>query len=343
MPPTIKEVAARAKVSVSTVSRVLNEYPYVSDDTRRRVVAVMEELDYRPDVAARSMRTGLSRAVGLVVSDISNPLFSAIAKGADSILHQRGYSLVLANSQNDPDREAELMAALRQRRVDGLIVAIADERAQALAERLAAFPASVLFDRQVTGAASDAVLSDHAAGMAAALEHLAALGHRRVALVAGSQVQLGSRARVIAFRRHAARLGLVRDRRLVRTGELSRETGYLAARELLALPEPPTGLVAGNNQLTVGVLSALRDLGLRVPSDLSLVACDDVDLTRLHEPAIDVIDRDPLELGRAAAALLLERLADQGAPARQVVLPTAFLRRGSTGASSRAAQEAGTR
>jgi DNA-binding LacI/PurR family transcriptional regulator len=139
---------------------------------------------------------------------------------------------------------------------------------------------------------------------------------------------------VIAFRRHAARLGLVRDRRLVRTGELSRETGYLAARELLALPEPPTALVAGNNQLTVGVLSALHDLGLRVPADLSLVACDDVDLTRLHEPPIDVIDRDPLELGRAAAALLLERLADQAAPARRVVVPTTFLQRGSTGAPS---------
>ena len=102
MPPTIKEVAARARVSVSTVSRVLNDYPFVSDDARRRVLAAMEELDYRPDVAARSMRTGQSRAVGFVVSDISNPLFSAIAKGADSVLHQHGYSLVLANSQNDP-------------------------------------------------------------------------------------------------------------------------------------------------------------------------------------------------------------------------------------------------
>jgi LacI family transcriptional regulator len=331
MPPTIKEVAARARVSVSTVSRVLNEYPYVSDETRRRVRAVMKDLDYRPDVAARSMRTGLSRGVGLVVSDISNPLFSAIAKGADSVLHQSGYSLVLANSQNDSEREAELLAALRQRRVDGLIVAVADERAHALAERLAAFPAIVLFDREVPGAASDAVLSDHSAGMAAALEHLAALGHRRVALVAGSQVQLGSRARVTAFRRHASRLGLERDRRLVRTGELSRETGYLAARELLALPDPPTALVAGNNQLTVGVLSALRDLGLRLPRDLSLVACDDVDLTRLHDPPVGVIDRDPLELGRAAAALLLERLADQDAPPRRVVIPTTFVERGSTG------------
>lgn len=319
-------------MSVSTVSRVLNDYPFVSDATRDRVLAVMDELDYRPDVAARSMRTGTSRAVGFVVSDISNPVFSAIAKGADAVLHPHGHSLVLGNAQNDPGREAELVSALRQRRVDGLIAAVADERAPGLADRLNGFPGCVLFDREVPGASADGVLSDHAAGMAGALAHLASLGHRRVALVAGSQGQHGSRARVLAYRRQVGRLGLERDRRLVRTGELSRETGYLAARDLLALEEPPTAIVAGNNQLTVGVLAALRDLGVRVPDDVSLVACDDVDLTRLHDPPIDVIERDPLELGRRAAELLLERLADPDSPPRRVELPTTFVRRGSTAA-----------
>lgn len=331
MPLTIREVARRAGVSVSTVSRVLNEYPYVSEETRRRVLETMEELEYRPDVAARSMRTGTSRAVGLVFSDISNPLFSAMAKGADSVLHARGLPLVLANSQNDPEREAELMSALRQRRVDGLIVAVADEQAPSLAERLSGFRASVLVDREVEGSRADSVCSDHASGMAEALEHLARLGHRRVALIAGSQGQLGSRARVVAFRKHAARLGLARSRGLVRTGELSRETGYLAARELLALDPRPTALIAGNNQLTVGVVNALHDLGLRVPDALSLVACDDIDLTRLHEPPIDVITRDPLELGRTAAELLLQRLQDPEAPPRRLLLPTSFVRRGSSG------------
>ncbi len=204
MPPTIREVAERAGVSVSTVSRVLNEYPFVSEETRRRVLETMQELEYRPDVAARSMRTGTSRAVGLVFSDISNPLFSAMAKGADSVLHAKGYSLVLANSQSDPEREAELLSALRQRRVDGLVIAVADERAPSLAERLSGFPACVLVDRNVSGSRADSVCSEHAQGMAEALEHLARLGHRRVALIAGSQGQLGSRARVVAFRRHAA-------------------------------------------------------------------------------------------------------------------------------------------
>jgi DNA-binding LacI/PurR family transcriptional regulator len=178
--------------------------------------------------------------------------------------------------------------------------------------------------------------------MGEALAHLAALGHRRVALIAGSQGQLGSRARVVAFRGKAKRLGLVLDPLLVRTGELSRETGYLATRDLLSLAEPPTALIAGNNQLTVGVLGALRDLGLRVPEDLSLVACDDVDLTRLHDPPIDVIDRDPLELGRTAAGLLLRRLGDLDAPARRVTLPTVFVRRRSSAAPAQLRERART-
>jgi LacI family transcriptional regulator, galactose operon repressor len=330
MAPTIKEVAARARVSVTTVSRVLNDHPFVSDATRERVTEAMGALDYRPDMAARSMRTGTTRAVGFVVSDITNPVFAAIAKGADAVLHPHGYSLVLANSGGDPEHETELIAALRQRRVDGLIAAVADERSPGLAERLSRVPACVLFDREVSGATADAVCSDHAKGMESALGHLAALGHARVGLVAGQLGQLGSRGRVEAFASVGHRLGLDSDTELVVTGRLSRETGYRGARELLELPEPPTALVAGNNQLTVGVMQALREAGVRVPAGLSLVACDDIDLTRMHEPPIDVIERDPEQHGRAAAELLLSRLDDPHAPPRRVVLPTSFVRRGST-------------
>jgi LacI family transcriptional regulator len=331
MPPTIKEVAESAGVSVSTVSRVLNDYPFVADETRERVLGVMRELEYRPDVAARSMRTGTSRAVGFVVSDISNPLFATIAKGVDAVLTDHDYSLVLANSQNQPRREADLLSALRQRRVEGLIAAVADERARGLADRLEAF-ATVLFDREVPGSLADAVCSDHEAGIASALEHLAGLGHSRVALVAGSQRQLGSRARVLAFRKHARRLGLDGDRQLVRRVEPTRENGNAAAREFLALTDPPTATLVAHNQITVGVIEALHDLGVELPDELSLIACDDVDVTRLHTPPIDVVKRDLLALGRAAARLLLDRLSDRGAPPRMVVLPTELVIRASTAA-----------
>jgi LacI family transcriptional regulator len=306
------------------VSRVLNGYRFVSEDARRRVVEAMDEFEYRPDVAARSMRTGTTRAVGLVVSDFSNPLFSAIAKGADTVLNPEGYSLVLANSMSDHARESEAIAALKQRRVDGLIVAVADEGAPGLADRLGAFSASVLVDREVPGSTADAVCSEHASGMGQALAYLARLGHRRVALVAGSERQLGSRARIESYLAERPRLGLDEDERLLVTGELNPETGYSATVALLALEDPPTALVAGNNQLVVGVISALRDRGLRTPDDLSLVGCDDTDLTSLHDPPIDIVHRDLLELGQTAAELLLNRLLDPAAPTRRVTLPTTF-------------------
>jgi LacI family transcriptional regulator, galactose operon repressor len=329
LPPTIREVADRAGVSVSTVSRVLNQYPFVSDDARARVLAAMATLDYRPDVAAQSMRTGTSRAVGFVVADISNPLFATIAKGVDAVLYSRGYSLVLANSQNDPQHEAELISTLRQRRVDGLIAAVADERAPSLAERLDGF-STVLFDREVEGASADSVCSDHEQGLVEALERLASLGHRRVALIAGNQGQLGSRARVLAYHSHAARQGLDLDPALLRTVEPSRVSGYDVAQSLAALDYPPTAVIVAHNQITVGVLEAFRDLGISIPGEISIVACDDVDVTRLHTPPIDVVSRDLLELGRAAGTLLLERLADRDAPPRRIVLPTQLVVRAST-------------
>jgi LacI family transcriptional regulator len=324
------------------VSRVLNGYPFVSQDARRRVVEAVEEFEYRPDVAARSMRTGTTRAVGLVVSDFSNPLFSAIAEGADTVLNPHGYSLVLANSMSDHVRESEAIAALKQRRVDGLIVAVADEGAPGLAGRLGAFSASVLVDREVPGSTADAVCSEHASGMAQALAHLARLGHRRVALIAGGERQLGSRARIESYLAERSRLGLDEDERLLVTGEHSPVTGYFATVGLLDLEDPPTALVAGNNQLVVGAISALRDRGLRMPGDLSLVGCDDTDLTRLHDPPIDIVKRDLLELGETAAELLLDRLLNSAAPSRRVTLPTMFMPRASSAPLQRLDEVAGS-
>lgn len=322
-------------MSIATVSRVLNGYPFVSDAVRRRVLDAVDALGYRPHASARSMRSGRSRAVGFVVSDISNPLFALIARGAESVLHPEGYSLVLANSDNEPSREAEAIAALHERRVDGLVIAVANERVSGLARELELFPATVLVDREVKGSRADAVLSDHAAGMDAALDHLESLGHRRIALIAGSQRQRGGRARHAAFRAAHERLGLDLDPDLVRSGEHSRETGYAAARDLLTGDAPPTAAIAGNNQIVTGFLAVVRDLGLRIPGDVSLVACDDIDLTRLNDPPIDVIERDPLELGRAAARSVLARLSEPAAPPCRVVLPTTFVVRGSTAAPAR--------
>jgi LacI family transcriptional regulator len=320
-------------VSISTASRVLNAQPFVKNEVRERVLAASKVLGYRPDLAARTMRTGTSGAVGFVVSDIANPMFATIAKAADSALSPHGYALFVANSANDPVHETELIATLRQRRLDGLIVAAADERTPGLAEQMSAFPAAVLLDRDVPGARSDAVLSDHALGIGAAVRHLFRLGHRRIAIVAGSRGQRASLTRLDAYRATLLELGLSYDELLVRAGELSPKTGDLAARQLLGARRPPTAIIAGNNQLFTGVLSAVRALGIKVPAAVSLVACDETDLTALHDPPFDVVGRDLAELGRTAAQLLLARLQSPERPPTRLVLPTWFEARGSSAPS----------
>jgi LacI family transcriptional regulator, galactose operon repressor len=327
---TLRDVAREAGVSVSTVSRVLNDQPFVRAEVRDKVISVSEALGYRPDVAARSMRTGTTGAVGLVVSDISNPLFASIAKAADLALSPRGYALMVANSANDPAHEAELIAALRQRRLDGLMIATASEQTPSLSERIGGFQAAVLLDRELPGARFDAVLSDHASGLADALRHLARLGHRRIALIAGSVAQRGSRVRVEAYRREVVGLGLDRDDDLCRDGALTQQDGYRALGEVLALPDPPTAIVAGNNQLFAGLFAAIRDLDIAVPSALSVVACEETELTALHNPPLDVIRRDVAELGRLAAELLLARLGQPSRRRREIVLPAVFEARGSS-------------
>jgi LacI family transcriptional regulator len=331
---TLREVASEAGVSVSTASRVLNQQPFVSADVRERVLLASERLGYRPDVAARAMRTGTTGAVGLVVSDISNPLFASIARAADDVLHPRGFALMVANSANDPAHEAELIAALRQRRLDGLMIAVADEGAPALAERVGSFGAAVLLDREVPHARADSALSDHAAGFASALQHLAGLGHRRVALIAGTRLQRGSRVRIATYHEESARLGLERDPALLREGELAEQDGYHAVREILSLDNPPTAIIAGNNQLFAGMFKALHDLRVRIPQDLSVVACEETELTALHIPQLDVVRRDVEELGAQAASLLLKRIDAPRRRRQQVVLPTTFEARGSTAVPS---------
>lgn len=327
---TLREVAREAGVSVSTVSRVLNHKPFVRNEVRERVMLVTRELGYRPDVAARSMRTGTTGAVALVVSDISNPLFATVAKSADEALGPKGYSLMIANSSNDPAHEEELMAALRQRRLDGLVIAVADEGAAGLRERLEWFQAVVLLDREIPSARVDCVLSDHATGLAEAISHLAAIGHSRIALIAGTTAQRGSRVRLSTFREEVTRLGLDADEELCRAGELTIEDGYHAVTEILAMRRPPTALIAGNNQLFAGMFAALRDLGVSIPRDLSVVACEDTELTAFHNPPLDVVRRSLTELGREASELLLLRLENPRRRPRRVVLPTYFEPRGSS-------------
>jgi LacI family transcriptional regulator len=329
--PTIKEVARLAGVAPSSVSRAMNGHADVSEVLRQRVMQAASQLGYQPDLLAQSLRRGATRTVGFIVRDISVPLFAGIVKGAEQELESRGYSILLTNSLRSPALEAKHIGVLCQRRVDGLILSLQSERAAETVNALRRVQVPVvLLDREVSGVSADAVLFDHASGVRDAVTALLGLGHRRVGFVLGSPLTRASRDRLRGFRSGFERAGLPLRCEDVRQMEVY-APGFAAeaTRSLLGRPSPPTALVAGDAQLGVGMLLALKGLGLRHGADVSVVVCDDVELFQAMDPPVSVVARNAEDMGVLAARLLAQRLRDHAAPRMEEVLPTEFVLRGS--------------
>jgi len=321
----LREVAQQAGVAVSTVSRVLSGHPDVSGETRERVIGAVDELGYRPNALGRMLRKGATSTVGFSIGDISNPLMAEIALGAELRLSQSGHALLLSNSMSDLDQELGNLETLEQRRVDGLLLSVTDETDVRLTEVLNRFEGPmVAIDRDITTTGRiSAVYSDHAAGIEAALEALAAAGHRHIALFTGPSDLRPARQRADAATATAARLDMTCS--VWRARDLADADTSLAAVIKQARADGVTAIIAGHNQLLAQVLEALEELRLTYPRDLSLVTCDEVPLLRFFRPSIATIARDHRELGRQAVELLLELLASPTAPPRSVVLPTHLL------------------
>ncbi|MCU1491353.1 MAG: transcriptional regulator, LacI family [Acidimicrobiaceae bacterium] len=330
--PTIKEVARLAGVAPSSVSRALNDHPDVSPEMRARVMEAVEELRYEPDFLAQSLRLGSTRTIGFIVSDISNPLFAGIVKGAEQELESHGYSILLMNSLGDPMLEAKHIGVLRQRRVDGFILSLQSEtNSETLRALRNQSTPVVLLDREIRGVATDAVLFDHSTGVAEATSALLKLGHRKINFIVGSAETRGSRDRLKGFQRAYAAFGISSlDDVVIEVGSYSRDFGFEATKMVLERDDPPTAIIAANSQIGVGTLAALNEHGLRHGEDVSLVICDDVELLRLMDPPVSVVARDAEKMGTVAAELLLARMQEPESPLRSVVLPTLYIHRGST-------------
>lgn len=331
--PTMKEVALHAGVALSSVSRVLNDHADVSDAMRARVMDAIEELGYEPNLIASSLRRGSTRTVGFVVSDIANPLFADLAKGAERTLDESGYATVLTNSEGDASRDESMIRLLRWRRVDGLLLSVADERRPGTLAELAKFEAPiVLLDRVISTLEDSAssVVTDHAAGMKEATGHLLDLGHRRIALISGSPKIRASNDRLSGFKRAYRAHKVPYPKDLLRLGTFDPSYGEEMVTELLGQDDPPTAIICGGNLLLVGVLRALRTARKKVGRDISLISCDDIPLAEFHTPPITVIERDTLRMGEVAAELLLERLMGPDLGPRTVVVETSLKLRKST-------------
>jgi LacI family transcriptional regulator len=318
----IREVAKQAGVAVSSVSRVVSGHPDVSEKMRRKVLEAIDELGYVPDLAAQSIRTGATKTIGFVVSDIRNPMLAEIAHAAEARLRERGYTLLTMSSLDDPELEAEHLRRLAQHRVDGLLVSVTDERNEETVGLLARSGVPiVLFDRVIPELPdASAVHFDHAAGVSEAVRHLTGLGHRSIGLVNGSVQTRPPRERERGLRRGAAEEPGVTV--VAPSGGFTLEHGAKATYALLRSDDPPTALIAGSSQILVGMLSALAELPFEVPRDLSLVTCDEVPMAAFLQPRPATVRHDVSEMGRTGADLLLDALAGEGP--RCVELPTFF-------------------
>jgi LacI family transcriptional regulator len=288
----------------------------VSAELRARVAAAALELGYRPNLLARGLRKGASLSVGFVVRDISASLFAEIALGAETALRERGYSMLLTNSEGRSDLDMSHLRLFRQRSVDGLLLSLADETHEGTLDELEQLHIPiVLIDREVSRPTGlSAVLCDHGAGVAEACTWLAGLGHTRIGLVGGPRSLRPGRVCAAALEQYAQQAGYDPP---IADGPFTAEHGREGSEHLLRLPEPPTALIAGSNQILPGVLEAVRSR-----PDVAIVTFDGDSLLESVGRPIGVIYRQSTEIGRAAAVLLLERF--DGLPAEARSIPSLF-------------------
>lgn len=318
------DVAARAGVALSSVSRVLSKHPDVSQRMRARVLQAAAELNYEPDYLAQSLRRGSTMTVGFTVRDISNPIFSGIAKGAETRLRPRGYSMLLTDSDGDPDVELSHLTLFKRRKVDGYILSLASEIHGPTFDALASLGRPmVVVDRDVPSIHAGVVLCDHYQGAREAVSHLLGQGHTRIAFISGEEKLRATRERLRGYKDAHEEAGVQVDQRLLYQGQYSEKYGSAATSEALESSTPPTGVFAGGLQLSVGALEAVRARGLSLGSGVGFVACDALPIMRVLDPGLSVVSRDPIKIGQQAAAELIRQM-DGEEPATTMV-PTTFL------------------
>jgi LacI family transcriptional regulator len=328
----MRDVAQRAGLSVSTVSHVINNTRAVSDTSRQRVMQAMEELDYRPNAVARSLRRRKSNSIGMIVPDSANPFFAEIARAIEDASFTENYSVILCNSEGDLEKQQSYTNILIENRVAGILFVAAGVSTELVNDLWRRQVPLVVVDREVPGAEVDTVLTNHVQGGRLATQHLIDLGHRRIACITGNSQVSPSFERVDGYREALEENGLIYDERLVLKGDFQYESGYKATQQMLQMAVRPTAIFACNDLMAVGCMSAAIELGLRVPDDISVVGFDNVRLASFTNPLLTTVAQPKYEIGRLATEMLLARIANPEAKPRFVRLSTDLRLRNSTGA-----------
>ncbi len=327
---TMREVAERAGVSVTTVSHVINNSRPVNPQTRDRVEEAMQALGYQPNVLARSLRRGVTHTIGIILPDNSNPYFAEVVRGIEDASFDQGYSVILCNSDNDLEKEHHYTNVLVEKQVDGIIFVAAGLSAENIIALQKRGVPLVLVDRQVPDVRVDNVLADNQHGGWLATNHLIELDHRVIGCIAGPKGVRLSSERINGYRQalESAHLSVKPD--LIVEGNFQYQSGYEGAKELFSQEHFPTAIFACNDLMAIGAYRFAHENNLKIPEQISIVGFDDVRLSAFINPPLTTIHQSKHKMGSRAAELLMERIADQELEPRQEILETNLVVRGST-------------
>jgi len=325
---SIKDVAQAAGVSTATVSRVLSNGAHVRPEVRERVMEAVERLAYRPNLLARSLRSQQSNTIGLIVSDIRNPFFTSIGRAVEDTAYEQGCSLILCNTDENPEKEAIYLNLMHDENVAGVIFSPTRHMAANFTAANITLP-TIIVDRFVKNADVDMVLLDNVDAAFRLTSHLIENGYRRIGALCGEMSTTG-RERQQGYEKALRAHGLSPVAEHVKYVQPKIEAGYTAAMKLLDAAEPPEAILTTNSLLAAGVLQAIQERNLSIPDDIALVTFDETTWASLVQPAITLIDQPTYEIGKTATELLLQRIAEPNRPTRQVILKGQLLVRGSS-------------
>jgi LacI family transcriptional regulator len=324
---TIKDVAALAGISYTTVSHVLNKTRPVSEPVRLKVEAAIAQLDYVPSAVARSLKARNTCTIGLLIPNGINPYFAELARGIEDHCERNGFCVILCNSDDNPEKQRSYLRVLLEKRVDGLIVSSVDGDVSFAGGLAEVRTPLVVVDRELEGIEADMVRIDHEQGAYLATRHLLDLGHRHIACIGGPADTLVAEMRQAGYRRAMLEAGVEVLPGWTVNSEFSSPAGYQAAVSLLS-HQPPTAIFAGNDVIAIGVLRAAAECGVAVPRDLSVVGFDDIQMSRYVYPALTTVGQSIRQLGETAAEMLLSRIAAPDTPPvrKRLVTPSVVVR-----------------
>jgi LacI family transcriptional regulator len=322
-PVTMRQIAERARVSIGTVSHVINDTAKVREKLKQRVLEAIHSLGYQPSQLARGLRRNQTSMLVMVIPDVTNPSFPAVVRGVEDVAYKSSFRLVLCNTDNDRGKEISYLNEMRSYRPAGwLVIPSVDSELATQFRSTVAGPPVVCIDRQPQGWNGDVVLVANEAGAHSATRHLLRMGHRQLAVITGPLHLANAVERLQGFKRALAEAKVSIEPDYIQEAGFERNSGYHAATRLLRMLPRPTAIFACNDLMALGVLSAARELGLHCPEDLSIVGFDNLDFAEFTAPALTTVHQPGYQLGTTAARLLLERINDPKQLARKVILPT---------------------